>query len=77
MIENSEIQEVGRRIDSLEKGLQRDRERVDEDRRRTEEEKRQRSERRSRMTGVALWTLYVIAMTTYVVLAVTGNLHHH
>jgi hypothetical protein len=29
------------------------------------------------VSAAAFWTLYVAAMATYIVLAATGNLHHH
>jgi hypothetical protein len=66
MAENWEIEALGRRIDSIE----REQERV-------KEETQRRRDQRRQFELVAMWTLFVIAMTTYVVLAATGNLHHH
>ncbi len=77
MVENWELKSLERRIESIERGLERDRERVQEEKDQAREEKRSRSERWGYLTGAVLWTLYVVAMTTYVVLAATGNLHHH
>jgi hypothetical protein len=57
--------------------LERDRQRVREEKDQAREGKQRRSERWAYLTGAAFWTLYVVAMTTYVVLAATGNLHHH
>jgi hypothetical protein len=70
MAEEWELKELGRRIDSLQRDLERDRERA-------EAEKNRNRELRVRFLGIALWTFYVVAMTAYVVLAATGNLHHH
>jgi hypothetical protein len=77
MVENWELQSLERRIDSLEKQLERDRRRVGEERERAREEKDRRWHRRMDWSMWAWWTLYVIALTTYVVLAATGDLHHH
>jgi hypothetical protein len=42
-----------------------------------ENENSRRSERLNRWITAIMWTLYVVALTTYVVLGATGNLHHH
>lgn len=77
MADDWELKALERRIESLERGSERDRERVREEKDQAREDKRQRSERWGYVSAAAFWTLYVIAMTTYVVLAATGNLHHH
>jgi hypothetical protein len=77
MADDWELKASERRIESLERGSKRDRERAREEKDQAREEKRRRSERWTYISAAAFWTLYVIAMTTYVVLAATGNLHHH
>jgi len=84
MVENWEMRELGRRIDSLERGFERERERAQEERDRARKERdriqaeaRSRRDRRQELVMKVMWTLYVAAMTTYIVLAVTGKLHHH
>jgi hypothetical protein len=37
----------------------------------------QSRERWSYLLGAVLWTLYVVALTTLIVLSATGTLHHH
>jgi hypothetical protein len=66
MVEDWELKSVERRIESLEKSVERDR-----------EEERRKSKVRSDRINSILWTLYVVALTTIVVLAVSGKLHHH
>src|ERR1700761_9271224 len=77
MTENWELKALERRLDSIEKGLERDREKAREEKDQSREERRRRSERWTYVSGAVCWTIYVVAMTTYVVLAATGNLHHH
>lgn len=40
-------------------------------------EKWRRQERRMDISMAVFWTIYVAAITTYIVLAATGHLHHH
>jgi hypothetical protein len=77
MADDWKLKALERRIESLERGSERDRERAREEKDQAREDKRRRSERWSYVSAAVFWTLYVIAMTTYVVLAATGNLHHH
>ena len=77
MVEAWELKALERLIESLERGSERDRERVREEKDQAREDKRRRSERLSFVSAAVFWTLYVIAMTTYVVLAATDNLPHH
>ena len=66
MAEEWELKELGRRIDSLER-----------DRDRAQEEKDRRWNQRANFYVGVLWTLYVAALTTMIVLGATGHLHHH
>jgi hypothetical protein len=76
MAEDWEFQQLARRVDSLERSLESDRQRArDEEERARDERSRRRGRRESWVMGVA-WTLYVAALTTYIVLAATGHLHH-
>jgi hypothetical protein len=70
MAEEWELKSLERRIDSLQK-------QVDDAELRSREERRQRSDRLNWWFATIAWTLYVIAMTTCVVLGATGQLHHH
>ena len=66
MAEDWELKQLERRVDSLEKGLERAR-----------EEEQRRWNRRMGLAAAVYWTFYVVALTTWVVLAATGHLHHH
>jgi hypothetical protein len=77
MAEDWELKSLERRIGSLEASLERDRKRAQEEKEKAREEERSRSKRRSDLIESVLWTLYVAALTTMVVLAATGQLHHH
>lgn len=77
MAENWEIRGLERRIDSLERDLERERKRTEDEKRQAQEKKWRRSERRNDVAMAVFLTLYVAAMTTYIVLAATGHLHHH
>jgi hypothetical protein len=61
-----ELKALERRVESLERGR-------DEER----EERRLLRDRRSAMYLAVFWTLYVIGLTTMIVLAATGVIHHH
>ncbi|HEY5333983.1 MAG TPA: hypothetical protein VIJ21_10595 [Solirubrobacterales bacterium] len=77
MAEDWELKQLERRVDSLEKGLERERVRAQEERDTAREEKVRRRNLRWNLSMVALWTVYVAAITTCIVLAATGHLHHH
>jgi hypothetical protein len=66
MAEEWELKALERRVDSLEN-----------DRERAREEKDRRWNRRADLMLALLWTFYVAALTTMIVLAATGHLHHH
>jgi len=70
MAEEWKLERLESKIDSLQEQF-RDAEQ------RSLEEKRQRQVRISSWFERILWTLYVIALTTMIVLAATGQLHHH
>ena len=91
MAEDWELKSVERRIDSLEKSIERVRESAREERDKAREErdkaqeekdkawaeKRRRQERRMDIWIAVFWTVYVAAITTFIVLVATGQLHHH
>jgi hypothetical protein len=84
MVEDWELKSVERRIDSLEKSIERVRESVREerDKARAEKDKAQaekwrRQDRRMDISIAVYWTVYVAAVTTFIVLVATGQLHHH
>jgi hypothetical protein len=84
MVEESELKAVERRIDSLEKSIERDRERARKEREESRAEKDKirakkwrRQDRRMDISVAIYWTVYVAAVTTFIVLAATGHLHHH
>jgi len=77
MVEDRELKSVERRIDSLEKSIERDRERAQGEKDKARAEKWRRQERRMDLSMAILWTAYVAAITTCIVLAATGHLHHH
>ena len=77
MVEDWKLKSVERRIDSLEKSIERDRNSDREEKDKVRAEKWRRQERRMDVAMAILWTAYVAAMTTCIVLAATGQLHHH
>jgi hypothetical protein len=77
MAEDWELKALERRIESLERDSERDRERTREEKDQAREDKRRRSERWAYVSAGVFWTLYVVAMTTYIVFVATGHLHHH
>jgi ferric-dicitrate binding protein FerR (iron transport regulator) len=70
MAEEWKFERLERQIDSLQKQF-------DDAERRSREEKQRRLERQTWWFGAIYWTVFVAAMTTYIVLRATGHLHHH
>lgn len=80
MVEDWELRSVERRIDSLEKSIERVRDSAQEERDKAQAEKdKARAEkwRRQDRRMDIYWTVYVAAVVTFIVLAATGQLHHH
>jgi hypothetical protein len=77
MAEDWELKSMERRVDSLEKSIERDRKYVQEEKDKAWAEKWRRQERRMDISMAVFWTVYVAAVTTFVVLAATRTLHHH
>jgi hypothetical protein len=70
MAEEWELKQLERRVDSIEKGLR-------EEKDRAQKEKWRRTDLRMNVLLAVFWTLYVAALTTMIVLAASGHLHHH
>ena len=70
MAEEWRLEGLERRIDGLQK-------QVDEAKDNARKEKEERSDRNQRRCLAVVWTFYVVALTTMVVLGATGHLHHH
>jgi hypothetical protein len=77
MAEDSGFPQLERRVASIERSLEADRQRARDEVERARIERSRRRDQRERWVMGALWTLYVAALTTYTVLSATGNLHHH
>lgn len=70
MAEEWKLERLERKIDLL-------REQFRDAERRSQEEKRERADRINSWFYRIVWTIYVVALTTMIVLAATGDLHHH
>jgi hypothetical protein len=77
MAENWELKSLERRVDSLERSMESDRKRAEEEKNKAWTDKWRRQERRMDISTAMFWTIYVAAITTFIVLAATGHLHHH
>src|ERR1700748_1781409 len=77
MAEDWELKSIERRIGSLEKSIERDRKCVQEEKDKAWAKRGRRQERRIDISLAVFWTVYVAAMTTYIVRAPPGQLHPH